>query len=267
MAIVKGLAENEMCLPYTIEKLHKSIEDLNISNDRLASAQQALRQSEKLASMGQLSAGIAHELNNPLGVITMYANILKEETPKDSPVYKDLELIVEQTERCKKIVGGLLNFARKNQVRLEETDMEQFLLRSIDTIIHQDNIEIIFENALKDTRAKIDRDQIMQVMTNLEKNAVEAMTEGGRLLIILTGNEREIEVLVKDSGSGIPEENMEKIFTPFFTTKEVAKGTGLGLPLIYGIVKMHRGQIHVESNALPEKGPTGTTFTIKIPRE
>jgi iron only hydrogenase large subunit-like protein len=267
IAIVKGLAENEMCLPFTIEKLHKSIEDLNISNDRLASAQQALRQSEKLASMGQLSAGIAHELNNPLGVITMYANILKDETPKEDPIYKDLELIVEQTERCKKIVGGLLNFARKNQVHLVETNMAEFILRSIDSIIHPENIEIKFENGVKDTTAKIDRDQLMQVLTNLEKNAVDAMPDGGKLYIILTGNEKEIEIQVKDTGTGIPEENMDKIFTPFFTTKEVGKGTGLGLPLIYGIVKMHRGQIHVESNASPEKGPTGTVFRIKLPRE
>ena len=90
IAIVKGLAENEMCLPFAIEKLHSSLKDLNISNEQLATTQQALRQSEKLASMGQLSAGIAHELNNPLGVITMYTNILKDETPPDSPVYKDL---------------------------------------------------------------------------------------------------------------------------------------------------------------------------------
>ena len=267
VAIVKGLAENEMCLPYTIEKLHRSIEDLNISNDKLASAQQALRQSEKLASMGQLSAGIAHELNNPLGVITMYANILKEETEKDSPVYKDLQLIVEQTERCKKIVGGLLNFARKNQVHLVETNMAEFILRSVDSVIHPENIEIRFENALKDAVAKIDRDQMMQVLTNLEKNAVEAMPDGGKLLIILTGNDKEIEIHVKDTGTGIPEEHMDKIFTPFFTTKEVGKGTGLGLPLIYGIVKMHRGQIMVDSSADPEKGPTGTTFTLKLPRE
>ncbi len=266
IAIVKGLAENEMCLPYTIEKLHRSIEDLNVSNDKLASAQQALKQSEKLASMGQLSAGIAHELNNPLGVITMYANILKDDTPKQDPVYKDLELIVEQTERCKKIVGGLLNFARKNQVYLAETNMPEFILRSVDSIVRPNNVEVRFENGLKNPTAKIDKDQMMQVMTNLEKNAIEAMQDGGTLYIILTGNEEEIEIQVKDTGMGIPEENMEKIFTPFFTTKEMGKGTGLGLPLIYGIVKMHRGQIQVDSNADPEKGTTGTTFTIKLPR-
>ena len=122
IAITEGLAETEMCLPYAIEKLHHSIDELNLSNEKLASTQMALKQSEKLASMGQLSAGIAHELNNPLGVITMYSNILKDEAPQDDPIQEDLELIVEQANRCKKIVSGLLNFARKNQVKLSETD-------------------------------------------------------------------------------------------------------------------------------------------------
>ncbi|HPI86651.1 MAG TPA: [Fe-Fe] hydrogenase large subunit C-terminal domain-containing protein [Bacteroidales bacterium] len=266
IAIVKGLAENEMCLPYAIEKLHTSLKDLNKSNEQLATTQQALRQSEKLASMGQLSAGIAHELNNPLGVITMYTNILKDETPPDSPVYKDLQLIVEQAERCRGIVGGLLNFARKNQVFLVETNTVDFVKRSVDSIIRPDNIDIKIENKLSDPIARIDKDQMMQVLTNLEKNAVEAMPKGGTLKISLTGTDHEVELAISDTGIGIPEENMEKIFTPFFTTKEVGKGTGLGLPLIYGIVKMHRGQVQVTSNADPWKGPTGTTFTIKIPR-
>lgn len=266
VAIVKGLAENEMCLPYAIEKLHISLKDLNRSNEQLATTQLALRQSEKLASMGQLSAGIAHELNNPLGVITMYTNILKDETPPDSQVYKDLQLIVEQAERCRGIVGGLLNFARKNQVFLVETNMVEFVKRSVDSIIHPDNIEVIVENKLSDPIARIDKDQMMQVLTNLEKNAVEAMPKGGRLKITLSGSDHEVEMALSDTGIGIPEENMEKIFTPFFTTKEVGKGTGLGLPLIYGIVKMHRGQVQVTSNADPWKGDTGTIFTIKIPR-
>jgi iron only hydrogenase large subunit-like protein/nitrogen-specific signal transduction histidine kinase len=266
IAVVKGLAENEMCLPFAIERLHNSLKDLNLSNEQLANTQQALRQSEKLAGMGQLSAGIAHELNNPLGVITMYTNILKDETSPDSPVYKDLQLIVEQAERCRGIVGGLLNFARKNQVILVETNMPEFVSRSIDSIIRPENIEIVVENKLTDPIARIDKDQMMQVLTNLEKNAVEAMPKGGRLTITLSGSEHEFVIAISDTGIGIPQENMDKIFTPFFTTKEVGKGTGLGLPLIYGIVKMHRGQIQVTSNADPWKGDTGTTFTIKIPR-
>lgn len=202
VAVVKGLAENEMCLPYAIEKLHKSVQDLHISNEQLATVQQALRQSEKLASMGQLSAGIAHELNNPLGVITMYTNILKDETPPDSPLYKDLELIVEQAERCRGIVGGLLNFARKNQVYLEETNMIDFISRSIDSIIRPEKVDVVFENGISDPIAKIDKDQMMQVLTNLEKNAVEAMSKGGKLTITLTGSDHEVVIAVADTGTG-----------------------------------------------------------------
>jgi nitrogen-specific signal transduction histidine kinase/ferredoxin len=268
IAIIEGLAETEMCLPFTIEKLHKSVKDLNVSNEKLASAQQSLKQSEKLATMGQLSAGIAHELNNPLGIITMYSNILLEEAPESSPEKNDLKLIAEQADRCKKIVGGLLNFARKNQVHYTTTDIDLFVKHSIESIIVPENIKIKYESTLKDTLVEVDTDQWMQVLTNIEKNAIEAMPAGGgELSITLTGDQDEVEFCIKDNGTGISEENMDKIFTPFFTTKPIGKGTGLGLPLIYGIVKMHRGQINVDSNADKSKGPTGTTFKIKIPRK
>ncbi|MBC34453.1 MAG: histidine kinase [Bacteroidetes bacterium] len=266
MAIIDGLAEDEMCLPYTIEKLHDSIDELNYSNEKLSKAQQALKQSEKLASMGQLSAGIAHELNNPLGVITMYSNILKEEVMEDDPMRQDLDLIVDQAERCRKIVGGLLNFARKNQVNQSETNINNFVKASIDSIIKPENVEVSFKSNLKDPIVHIDTDQMMQVLTNLEKNAVDAMPNGGQLNISLAGSDEQIEIRVSDTGIGIAKENMEKIFTPFFTTKELGKGTGLGLPLIYGIVKMHKGKIDIQSNADKTQGPTGTTFIIKIPR-
>lgn len=266
IAIAEGLAETEMCLPYTIESLHNTISALHVSNESLESAQQALRQSEKLANMGQLSAGIAHELNNPLGVITMYSNILLDELPTEDPMRSDLELISEQANRCKKIVGGLLNFARKNQVSLSETDMLAFVSRSLDSIIHPENIEIVFNHKITDPTAFVDNDQMMQALTNLEKNAVEAMPEGGRLSVELSDNETEIIIRISDSGIGIPPEHMEKIFTPFFTTKVLGKGTGLGLPLVYGIVKMHRGKIDVVSNADKSKGRTGTTFSIILPR-
>ncbi|HNW71184.1 MAG TPA: [Fe-Fe] hydrogenase large subunit C-terminal domain-containing protein [Bacteroidales bacterium] len=267
IAIVEGFAETEMCLPYTIEKLHLSINDLNLSNERLASAQQSLKQSEKLANMGQLSAGIAHELNNPLGIITMYSNILKDETPADSPVYKDLELIVEQADRCKKIVGGLLNFARKNQVNLVETNIVNLTNHSIDSIIIPENVTVDVQSSLTNPYAFIDNDQWMQVLTNIEKNAIEAMPEGGKLTIALAETNGDVEFSIGATGMGISKENLDKIFTPFFTTKPIGKGTGLGLPLIYGIVKMHNGQIHLDTNDDPSKGPTGTCFKIKIPRQ
>lgn len=266
IAIIQGLAENEMCLPYSIEKLHESIYELNDSNQKLASARQALKQSEKLASMGQLSAGIAHELNNPLGVITMYSNILKDEAPDGDPIRQDLDLIVEQAARCKKIVGGLLNFARKNQVNLQPTNMIDFVKQSMASIIHPENVQLVFEPNMKSPMANVDNDQMMQVLTNLEKNAVEAMPAGGALTLRLSDNSDNVFIEIADTGTGISKENMEHVFTPFFTTKGIGKGTGLGLPLVYGIVKMHQGKIDVKSNDDPNSGPTGTTFKISFPR-
>lgn len=267
IAIINGLAEHEMCLPYTIEKLHNYIRELNISKEKLANTQEALKQSEKLASMGQLSAGIAHELNNPLGIITMYSNILKDEAAIDDPIRQDLDLIVEQAERCKKIVGGLLNFARKNQINLTEIDINRLIERSISSVVVPSNVKISLESKINDCFIKLDYDQMSQVFTNLLKNAVEAMpTTGGKIEVLINDTESEITVHIKDTGIGIPEENMSKLFTPFFTTKKVGKGTGLGLPIIYGIVKMHKGSIAIKSNADSTKGPTGTTFSITLPR-
>ena len=266
IAIINGLAETEMCLPYSIEKLHKYIRELNISKEKLANVQEALQHSEKLAGMGQLSAGIAHELNNPLGVITMYSNILKEELDANSPMLADIELIVEQADRCRKIVGGLLNFARKNQLNLSESDIVKLARQSVDSVIIPGNILLRQNIHVTDPIVNIDYDQMMQVFTNLLKNAIEAMPDKGEVFVDLFDNKDQFILSITDNGTGIQPENMDKLFTPFFTTKGPGKGTGLGLPIIYGIVKMHKGDVSVKSNVDPVAGPTGTTFTIMIPR-
>ncbi len=266
-AIVQGLAENEMCLPFTIEKLHNSVNELAITNDKLTSMQQALKQSEKMASMGQLSAGIAHELNNPLGVVIMYANILLDEAKKDSAIYKDLKLIVDQTNRCKKIVGGLLNFARKNQVNSSKIDIIKLAKESVQAVVVPKQIEVLIDQEnVKDPHAMIDHEQMMQVLTNLIKNAIDAMPDGGKIDIKLEDNNDEVFFIVKDTGIGIDKEAIDKIFEPFYTTKGIGMGTGLGLATTYGIVKMHKGKITVFSNNDPEKEPTGTEFKVSIPR-
>jgi two-component system NtrC family sensor kinase len=266
IAIIKGLAENEMCLPNSIEKLHKSINDLAVSNEKLFSVQQTLKQTEKLAHMGQLSAGIAHELNNPLGVVIMYSNILLDEADPDSPVKNDLKLIVEQAQRCKTIVGGLLNFARKNQVNKTETDLNELIRISISSLVIPKNVRIKVDSKLSDPIADIDHEQMIQVITNLIKNAFEAMHGGGRIMVELEDNDPDVTIRIGDDGSGINQDDLEKVFEPFFTTKGIGKGTGLGLATAYGVVKMHKGDIKVESNADPSKGPTGTRFTITLPR-
>jgi iron only hydrogenase large subunit-like protein/nitrogen-specific signal transduction histidine kinase len=266
IAIKKGLAEVEMCLPFTIEKLHKSVKDLALSNEKLSSMKQALKQSEKLAHMGQLSAGIAHELNNPLGVVMMYSNILLDESPADDPVREDLKLIVEQAGRCKKIVGGLLNFARKNQVNYQSVSIRELADKSLESIIVPENVKISVSDMTTTPDAMLDIEQMTQVLTNLVKNAVDAMPGGGSIEVILEDTLGDVSIIIKDTGTGIKEEDKAKIFEPFFTTKAIGVGTGLGLATAYGIVKMHKGQITVESNTDPARGPTGTSFKIVLPR-
>jgi signal transduction histidine kinase len=266
VAIYKGLAESEMCLPYTIEQLRRTVGELAISHERLASAQEALQHSEKLASMGQLAAGIAHEVNNPLGVVLMYAHLLLDEYGKDPKLRDDLYLITEQADRCKKIVAGLLGFARQNKVLYERTDIRSIVERSLLTLPAPGNITVEV-NHTGDPVTELDRDQIIQVMTNLISNAYGAMPDGGRLTVTTDGNDASIMIRISDTGEGIPKENLNKLFEPFFSTKQMGKGTGLGLAVTYGIVKMHDGDIRVVSNADPSAGPTGTTFTVTLPRK
>lgn len=266
IAIKKGLAEVEMCLPYTIEKLHKSIRDLALTNEKLTSMRQALKQSEKLAHMGQLSAGIAHELNNPLGVVIMYSNILLDEAPQDAPVREDLKLIVDQAGRCKKIVAGLLNFARKNQVNHQTVNIVTLVKQSLESIIVPAKVIINILNETTNPDAMLDLEQMTQVITNLVKNAVDAMPLGGSITLKLEDTLSDVFISISDTGTGIREEDRSKIFEPFFTTKSIGQGTGLGLATAYGVVKMHKGQITVESNNDPAMGPTGTTFRIALPR-
>ena len=266
-AISRGLAENEMCLPYTIDQLRKTLKELAASNEQLASVQEALLQSEKLASMGQLAAGIAHEVNNPLGVVLMYAHILMDECEPQSKWRDDLGMIADQADRCKKIVAGLLNFARQTKVVRQPVDLSRLVERSLQALPAPPNVKIRIEHQNHDSQAELDADQITQVLVNLIRNACEAMPGGGTLTLRTEGDERQVRLIVRDTGVGIPEENRSKIFTPFFTTKPLGKGTGLGLAVTYGIVKMHNGDIRVESNADPQAGPTGTAFTVTLPRQ
>jgi iron only hydrogenase large subunit-like protein/nitrogen-specific signal transduction histidine kinase len=266
IAIKKGLAEVEMCLPYTIEKLHKSVKELALSNEKLSSMKQALKQSEKLAHMGQLSAGIAHELNNPLGVVIMYSNILLEESNAGDPVREDLKLIVDQAGRCKKIVAGLLNFARKNQVNHQMVSIVDLVNHSLESLIIPPEVKINIDNRTTTPEAMLDQEQMMQVITNLIKNAFDAMPSGGKINIKMEDTLSDVIIVISDTGTGIKEEDRAKIFEPFFTTKSIGQGTGLGLATAYGIVKMHKGQITVDSNNNPSKGSTGTSFKIVLPR-
>jgi signal transduction histidine kinase/iron only hydrogenase large subunit-like protein len=267
MAIFKGLAETQMCLPHTIDSLDRTIKELNESNRQLTSAQEALMQSEKLASMGQLAAGVAHEVNNPLGVVLMYAHLLMDDPGASGRLRQDLAMIAEQADRCKRIVSQLLHFARQNQIVLQDTDLRDLVRRAMKALPPPAGVRVYMEEQGEPPLAPLDADQIVQVFTNLVSNAYAAMPAGGTLTIRTRGEPRAVFLEVQDTGTGISTANMSKIFEPFFTTKQMGKGTGLGLAVTYGIVKMHRGDILVRSNANPSAGPTGSTFTVSLPRE
>jgi signal transduction histidine kinase len=264
-AIYSGLAEREMCLPHAIEHLRETVRELVHSHDELANAQMALVRSERLASMGQLAAGIAHEVNNPLGVVVLYANLLKEAIGDEAVYRDDLTMVVEQADRCKKIVAGLLDFARQSKVEHQRINVAELVQRGLRGIAHPVGVDIVVEHDVPETMIEVDPDQITQVLVNLFANAFGAMPDGGTLSIRTENAGDRVRFVVSDTGTGIPTENLSKLFEPFFTTKKGGKGTGLGLAVSYGIVKMHRGDIRVFSNANPAEGPTGTTFTVQLP--
>lgn len=266
IAIHKGLAESEMCLPFTIDQLRKTVNSLADSNDKLAKTRETLVQTEKLATMGQLAAGIAHELNNPLAVVLMYAHMLLEEADSKSEMHEDLSMLAAQADRCKKIVAGLLHFARQNKVSHETTDLRDLVESCVRLVTIPPDIRVHFEFGEGDAGAELDRDQITQVMINLIGNAIQAMPGGGTLTLGTRFEENLVHLTVADTGTGIPPENLKKIFDPFFTTKPMGQGTGMGLAVSYGIVKMHLGNIRVESNGDPAQGPAGTVFTVTLPR-
>jgi two-component system NtrC family sensor kinase len=259
-AVKNGLAEFEMCLPYTIEKLKKTIVDLK-------NIKEALDHKEKLANMGQLSAGIAHELNNPLGIILMYANIVLEEAQCADSTKEDLQTILTQANRCKKIVSGLLNFSRQNKIVKTPTDICELIQNCADSIRVPESVQLEVISPGLELMAEIDKDQITQVIINLMNNAMDAMEEKGGKLEVITGQDDEsVFFMVKDNGPGIPEKYKKQIFDPFFTTKQMGKGTGLGLSVSYGIIKMHSGSIDVDSNTDANLGRTGTTVKVTLPK-
>lgn len=263
IAIAKGLAEEDMCLPYLIDKLETAYKDLKETQEQLQSA-------EKLASIGQLAAGVAHEINNPLGTIILYASMLKREIEKKKETAtdaEDLSMIIDEANRCKNIVSNLLNFARHGRLKLTSVNIPKIINEVVRSVkINPQFTDVIF-NINEHSDKKIvegDVDQLKQVFLNIINNGCEALEESEtkNLTINIRCEENYLVVDIIDTGCGIPQENMKKLFTPFFTTKKMGKGTGLGLAISYGIIKMHRGDIKVKSNP-----GQGSVFTIKLPLE
>ena len=257
LAVYQGKAEVEMCLPYLIARVEKAMKECTDNQARLI-------QAEKLASMGQMAAGIAHEINNPLGVVLMYSHLLREELAETSPGREDVERIIAEAERTRGIVRGILNFAREEKVDRAPTDVNALVKGAAQEILAASpngkfRVEFRLDPCLG--LQNVDGGQLRQVIDNLLKNAVEAMPGGGEIRVTTEEGDTEFTIIVSDNGPGIPEENLTKMFSPFFTTKKVGKGTGLGLAVCYGIVKMHGGTIQAANN--PEGG-RGACFTVRI---
>jgi signal transduction histidine kinase/CheY-like chemotaxis protein len=229
----------------------------------LRAAQEQLLQSEKLASIGQLAAGVAHEINNPMGVILGFAQGILKTLPEEEPLRKPLTTIEKESLRCKRIVQNLLDFARHSEPTLQLTNINELIDASCDLVEHQNslqNVQLVkgYNPALPSIMA--DPNQLQQVFINVMLNSYQAMPDGGTLHITTRTVGSELQVIFADTGTGIPPENVQNIFDPFFTTKEVGEGTGLGLSVSYGIIKAHGGDIEVESQV-----GKGTTFIIKLP--
>ena len=223
-----------------------------------------LANSEKLASLGKLAAGIAHEINNPLGGILIYASLLIEDLPEDDPRRQDLTRIVQEAGRCKEIVKSLLEFARQSEPKMEPVDINRAITDGLFFLENQalfHNIQIVknLDPALPFARGN--GSQLKQVFMNITVNAAEAMHGGGTLTISTTFSpeRKSITIEFADTGEGIPEGNLSRIFDPFFTTKDVGKGTGLGLSTAYGIIEDHGSKLNVKS-----KVGEGTTFIIEL---
>jgi two-component system NtrC family sensor kinase len=251
-------------------KLEKRVQ---AKTDELERMHRGMLQVEKMASLGKMAATVAHELNNPLAGIVTYAKLLRKRIQKQSvngqdreKIEKELDLIRSESMRCGNIVRNLLAFARGSSTNFQPHSISEIIERAMGIVGHHIELaHIQAESRVEVENDKIvcDPDQLLQALVALLVNAVEAMGEGGNLLLSVEnpgGNPERILIKIRDNGHGIPDHVKEKVFEPFFSTKQEQKGVGLGLAVVYGIVQLHKGKIWLESQI--EKG---TTFFIEIP--
>jgi PAS domain S-box-containing protein len=238
-------------------------------------AEAELIRSEKLASVGQLAAGVAHEVNNPLAGILVYIKLLlkryKQKKLQTEETETQLEKIGRETERCSRIIKNLLDFSRQTEVKLRPVNINKVIEATFSIIGHQislENVTTEMELSTSLPSILVDFDQIQQALMNIMLNATQAMPNGGDLTITTSVAKRvkigrsirdAVRIDVSDTGVGIPKENLGKLFTPFFTTKEKGKGVGLGLSVVHGIIERHHGKIEIKSNP-----GAGTTFSIYL---
>ena len=250
------------------EKLSAAYQELSESHQKLQESQEQLIQAEKLTSLGQLAASIAHEVNNPLSGILVYTQLLAKKLNADTISKENalnyLSKMEAELTRSTRLIRNLLDFARQSTPTLREVNLNDVINRSFDLAAHSaelQHVQVIKELDPALPSIMADFDQLQQVCTNLIINAIQAMPEGGKLILRTSIDDSQLKLEVKDTGYGISPENMRKLFTPFFTTKREVKGVGLGLAVAYGIIQRHKGRIDVQSNV-----GEGTTFAIYLPR-
>lgn len=234
-------------------------------NQLKKSTQKKIMESERLATIGQLAAGVAHELNNPLGGILVYAHLMMEKLDSVDKKREQLEKIIIQTNRCKSIVKALLDFSHQTNPDIVLTDMNELLNSTLRLLENQEklkNIQFSLNLFSPKLDIRVDRGQIQQVFINVIMNAVEAMEGNGKLTIVtkVSDEKKYAQINFIDTGCGIQEKNREKIFEPFFTTKKVGEGIGLGLAICFGIIKKHNGYVEIHNNI-----KEGATLTILLP--
>ncbi len=233
--------------------------------ENLEQTHRMLMHSEKMAGLGRLAAGVAHEINNPMSGIMLYANLVQEELGEDHSLNADLQTIIHEAERCKVIVADLLEFSHQNTYEMELVDLNDVILKTLTILQHQplfQNVTIIRQLDPELPPIYGNSTRLNQVVMNIVVNAAQAMDGKGRLRITsrTRANKDINEISIEDTGPGIENDLLEKIFEPFFTTKGTGEGTGLGLSVSYAIVKEHKGSIRVTSTS-----KAGTTFTLKFP--
>jgi signal transduction histidine kinase len=232
---------------------------------------QHIYNAEKLASVGILAAGVAHEINNPLSIVLGFTDLLAERFEPGSQEHEDLKMIEKNANHAKKIVENLLGFARMTEGLEETVDISQsvnIVMNIVKNTLLTKKIELITQIPENLPRVRGDSREFQQVVFNLINNSMAAMTEtGGTLTVSAYKKDGWVNLSVGDTGIGIPESAKPKIFDPFFTTKKVGEGTGLGLSLCYGIVKKYGGNIKFKSRSAENnpEGYTGTTFTVSMP--
>lgn len=225
---------------------------------------------EKLASLGTLSAGVAHEINNPLAIILGFADLLAEKVPPDSEFYEILKTMEKQGMNAKRVVESLLTFARFTEHKEEDVDINKNIeevLVVVGNTISLNKIAINRELSESLPTVKGDPRELQQVFLNIINNAISAMKGGGILTIVtrMINEGQNVEIGISDTGCGIKKEHRTRIFDPLFTTKKVGEGTGLGLSVSYGIITKHGGNITFKTKTEEESGVTGTTFIITLP--